>query len=95
MRVETPFIFLSILPFLAGTALAQQPSGPMSRNTIDCNDWTHNQDGSWQPHDNEKPFDLGSSKGATILGDATYPNSSNVGGVDLWTALTQKCGTMR
>ena len=92
MRIGAACVFLSILPLLAGIALAQQPSKPMPRNTIDCNDWTHNKDGSWQPHDNEKPFDLGSSKGSTILGDAIYPNSSNVGGVDLWSALEQKCG---
>ena len=78
---------LSILPAAAQTSASLPP------NTIDCNDWTHNADGSWTAHADAKPFDLGTVKHTTFQASTISPHAIKIGDYDLAVIVDQKCGT--
>jgi hypothetical protein len=61
-------------------------------NTIHCEDWTHNADGTWTAHKDAKPFGLGTVHETTVRDSTVYPRFAKIGGYDLATALDQVCG---
>jgi hypothetical protein len=95
MKSATLSLSLLIAFAPAGGMAAQAQGNPPPRNTIDCHDWTHNPDGSWRAHADAKPFDLGDTTNASMQSTTIGPQAIAMGGVDLWTALNQKCGAKR
>src|ERR1700724_2408770 len=60
MTFRSGILFVLVIAGLIPStmALAAQPPA-MPPNTIDCKDWKHLRDGSWQAAANAKPFDGG------------------------------------
>jgi hypothetical protein len=72
----------------AASAFAQPPLPP---NTINCEDFTQRPDGTWYVA-KRTTFDIGPMKGLTLTDQAIGPHAMNVAGVDLYDAITRKCG---
>jgi hypothetical protein len=93
MTFRSGILFVLVIAGLIPStmALAAQPPA-MPPNTIDCKDWKHLRDGSWQAAANAKPFDVGTVTHMQVQDETITRHAINVGGYDLSDLLDRKCG---
>ena len=72
----------------AASAFARSPLPP---NTINCADFTQHPNCTCYVA-KRTTFDIGPMKGLTLVDQAIGPNAINGAGVDLYDAITRKCG---
>jgi hypothetical protein len=60
---------------------------------IQCKDFKHNSDGSWFAQDVSITYGPGNSTQFNLFGPTTIRKGTPVNGTDLWTILTDKCGS--
>jgi hypothetical protein len=62
------------------------------KDAIQCKDFKHAADGSWQAEDVSVSYGTKSKQQQlNLFGSTTVRKGSPVGGVDLWTILNEKC----
>jgi hypothetical protein len=59
------------------TALAQK-SPPLPPNSLDCNAFTKNPDGSWTAHDDAKPLDIDGNTQTNVAGSTITDGSTDL-----------------
>jgi hypothetical protein len=84
-------IFLVMgMVLIAPAVLAQSPT-PIPPNTLSCDGFSKNPDGTWRAGDT-KIFDIGTDTNVHFAHtSAVPPRGFILGGVDLWTLLESKC----
>lgn len=79
---------LCVFLLVASSAIAQ---GELPPNTVPCDQFVKNADGSWSPTA-VVTFDIGSSTNLTFGDSKVTPNGYILGGVNLYELLEKKCG---
>jgi hypothetical protein len=62
----------------SSSAALTQKSSPLPANSLDCNAFTKNPDGSWSAHDDAKPLDIGGNTQTNVAGSTITDGSTDL-----------------
>lgn len=65
----------------------------LPRNTIDCQAFVKDENGSWRVRGEITTFDIGDINSLSVGPVPIAPGALHVGGVDLYEVLEKKCGS--